>query len=775
MQNVGNIISYINNNKFLISYPLVINDDDNSKFTSHNIRKLRDITTSEFTNIFLMDNETRYLFLDYVFHELNSGLLCEINNLLIGSSNLPLYSFEMIYMVFKGGNVMNFFFGNISRTILQMINADTMGNISGMTDLHTITPEYPAGTKNISQFINDISSKFQVSDVDFSAYIYAANSDRYLVIHPFVLRILASKLKIITNNFESLYNNMGSDYEYLCNNIPNTVDNIDTNNDYSFGIDLKMSLSKFMSILPVIDDTTKFNALFRDLNLRPLVDTFVTELRNNINNIHNFVNMYRLCYIVMIIDILIFIKSKINDIYDNIDLQHHRALLIVYKDLFVKKKFENLVRKNFYNTNKFNQLKLSLRNEFRNLSTQATNGVLSLYENLSSGITQNIREYELTNFSNIEDTSFNILPRKNIIMSRPNDYTLNVLSDNMLCKHYITYNNIIAAKRGDHDVKFDLLRSKFNVALVGSFIRVNGVSKNINIPSEFIDISIPGHFDESKNEYTHRHHNHPASQLKFDLDDGSRYVIINGYDLNDVYFDLVEILFKQNFVLPWTDKKFSKRISRLLFIGLLRCTDDIQKPNTEVISCIEQYKLLINICKKMMDNINVAQIKNSTSNNNIVNNFPYDDVKDFFNINDTNYVRNALSELQSKKEKCNYYGLLKFKDEYNLIYEILFCVIICGYFALKDGNRYDLLIFFNYYRAKYNWVNYSLDDLDDLNTFIDKYIEFLDTIIKEGSVIVRIFENYYSSVSAQQTKTQTKTGGYKRYKLKKISNFDKSY
>lgn len=133
---------------------------------------------------------------------------------------------------------------------------------------------------------------------------------------------------------------------------------------------------------------------------------------------------------------------------------------------------------------------------------------------------------------------------------------------------YISYNNSVRMHRGLVDVHFNLLRIKINFSLTYTQLHRNGNTYThlINIPGEYIDVSIP-HYSNQDPVYVLGHMHDPKPPLgKYRLNIHNKPIFsINGYSYTYFIKDLETVLFYQNSP-PWLDNKYGKRIERLLIL-----------------------------------------------------------------------------------------------------------------------------------------------------------------------------------------------------------------
>ena len=112
-------------------------------------RAYKDESTSCFVSVFMEDEDILNYFIYYNFQTLHYFIMSNINELLKTNKEV-LKSDEDIFIIFKGGNIMHFYFNKIIKIIKD--------------NLLTQSPEY-------IEKINDLDNNFKVSDVDTSILI----------------------------------------------------------------------------------------------------------------------------------------------------------------------------------------------------------------------------------------------------------------------------------------------------------------------------------------------------------------------------------------------------------------------------------------------------------------------------------------------------------------------------------------------------------------------------------------------------------------------------
>lgn len=168
-------------------------------------------------------------------------------------------------------------------------------------------------------------------------------------------------------------------------------------------------------------------------------------------------------------------------------------------------------------------------------------------------VTQNKYLYNFGKHDDILDK----LIEKNIIYNNNSNTNL-----------YISYNNSINMRKGFIDVHFNLLRIKINFSLTYKKLHPNGNTYThiLNVPGEYIDVSIPNYTNQDP-VYVMSHMsdpNPPVIKYRLNINDKPK-IQINGFSYLYFIKDLETVLFYQNSP-PWLDKKYKKRIIRLMIL-----------------------------------------------------------------------------------------------------------------------------------------------------------------------------------------------------------------
>lgn len=207
---------------------------------------------------------------------------------------------------------------------------------------------------------------------------------------------------------------------------------------------------------------------------------------------------------------------------------------------------------------------------------------------------------------------------------------------------------------------FNLIRSKYNISLILKDQNNNLIF--VSLPGELIDISVPTAIDSSLKIFK-QIKNNQGIELYTDIHiknprDSQDYFMAKSYTIDGLYYDVENILFKQNFY-PWSDKKYAKRLPRLFMIFYLKIFNDFIIQKSEILNLqddlfyigyhildikdfllkIKRNKITPNDAIKKLDEINLK--------------FNNDFIKYFFNKTILDITKRALNDnnLFNKLEK----------------------------------------------------------------------------------------------------------------------------
>jgi hypothetical protein len=711
---INNFSKKILDDNFLVRNPMPGLIDENSDTTIHPYRKYNDECTTAFVNNIVKDKDKRYLFLDYTFNQIYSDLKTKVNMMLIESQNLPLCGNEQIYLVFKGGNIMNHYFDEYIMKSL--------------------------GTNKNNKTAKELSTYFKISDVDYSIYIKNTNESRFNLIHGFVVRCLAESFEKITSFFDTYYREIISGEI----NLPSDK-NIKTTDDDGSEIDKSIYVGMINFFKKWIGDPDNMNIVFKAMRNNEKIN-FGNDMTNIISMIYDEIKsilpdnnkLYDLVNYIDVINYLLFFlpfwnlqpQENIKEILKNAKNKSMK----IYNSIFDDKQ-KNLIKIKFYTRDNIESLKKDVVGGLNALTDKIG------YREFSDGLKYDVDKYQLVNGINLSDIS--IQERKCTIVKRKNDNVEQISILNIGEKiHYITYNNTINIRRnGNCDIThFDLMRTKLNFKLKNNKMIINNVPKDeLSLGSEFIDCSIPMYDDGGLIGSTFK-----KNYMTFSLSNGKNKVTVIGMTEDDVIDDLNFVLYKQHNFTPWLDKKYEKRLMRsTLFMYMVSYFKN------------KDYNLFLDQVKKITDMI--GEIRKYIKNE--IKTFPFDRLKEFINddINETNYEK----YIELTKKQILSHEILDVKKEYHYFQYIVSVSVMCS-LMVKHPRSND---FINFQRRIFKFIEIKDRDLGkkfaiSLDTYCEKLITIFDqiTIFFEDHIIKKLH-----LIKDSRTNNNLHRGGFRYY------------
>jgi len=666
----GNIKNFFTNRNLILKHDLSLYFDETDKKTNKKHRVYRDISTDTFVEIFLKDSFDRYNFLDYTFHKINTDIQININKYLTEVNQMPLNGKEKIVLIFKGGNIMHEF--GIKK--LDDFNVYNNINILNVENKYNIQIENKYST--LQDIYNNIKSNLKVSDVDYTIMIITKTYARYNLLHDKILKIVSKSLNEISLFFDKLID--GKMNIRTNRNIYNEK----VNNRILFNL---ISLNDRLKI-KIHNDNIRNNQDYNDL------DTIIKLYTNNkINDVSS------LSYLYQNIELYNCTKNNIGD--KNIS---KKFLYVIKKTINAKIKLREqiLINSEFYNANKINNFIQKLENNINNKNLLNE----KFYEIKSDGFNKEIINYELKKQLNQGDIK--ISGRSDFVVSSNTSVTdlYNKFSFGDKRKHYITYNNVIKnqLQAGTYIVDFDLMRTKFNVEL-DNCITVDGNYKTVNIPSEFIDISIPK-YGSSNLINSHNLENHYIYQeLKEKKNNITKIVNINTYTIKEIYLDLIVVLFEQNYFCPWVDIKYEKRIIRVIYFLYLYCEN-----NNNDMKIFRDLIELSNNALNVLNSKSITELKK---------------INDKFLISSHNILQQIHKILDS--EPSDSYPLYQnyVKKKYDIIkYIVSNILFFCNLNIFRDKKFINVINkirkYYNFVPVKNNIQQFRLDNIEALKKML---------------------------------------------------------
>ena len=180
-------------------------------FGTSNARIFKDKSTDSFVEYIFTTNEKLYTFIDYCFYVIFADII-NIHERL-REHNYFLNNKEFITLIFKGGNVMSFFYDEIIKQ--KVLSVDKVKfKLSSLKEyllcheFENINGLFDNNDGNIESYLIQQRSKFKISDVDFTIYINIVNEIKYSIVSEIYGKILMYSLIIITNFFNSYYDHV---------------------------------------------------------------------------------------------------------------------------------------------------------------------------------------------------------------------------------------------------------------------------------------------------------------------------------------------------------------------------------------------------------------------------------------------------------------------------------------------------------------------------------------------------------------------------------------
>lgn len=723
----SNFVDLINQEHFTFSHQLSGLSNEKSLSVTNPVRAYRDSTTDAFVKNILNNETLRFLFLDYTFHLINSKICTEINDYLTSNHYAPLTGEENVYFVFKGGNVMNHFMELHLASIENIFKKIPLKNVSRKYQIKLDDPTLT----NFDDYFTKLKENFKISDVDYSLYVRASSHARFLLIHEGSLRILARALDQISIHFDSIYESMKP---------AQLIDVLDTNDDVN---DEDPFVERYHQLKELMIDerfTPYWNIIKKELNNTPFNQISAHKLNkeyfdaimksildgvefvNQINTDTSYLTkIYQLITVIQYLQTIKYLGIENSNYNINVsNVTNLDSELKSHLDNLLMKKYDHLRVSEFYTVEKINQLKTDLMAALDKLVNEER------YEEINNGLKVERTKYQLVKTPQMDDLQ--ILKRGNFIVKSNNNPLEQELSFNTDESkfHYLTFNNIINITRATNKLNFDLMRIKFNVKAVNHIFKVNDKLKDVSIPSEFIDVSIPFYDDVAGQHYI----NHSAYHLtKISLRNETikRNIIVQAYGLDDLVHDLSYVLFGQNYFVPWLDPKYNKRIIRFIFNGIVDAYHHDCLENQCTPHLIKIYKDLLDFSTQMLE-----FVQGKTK-------YPYEVCNKF--IATTNHsldhIKSVIDDTMIHYPKLLFKHLLTIDEHYEQMEDILRMTMVCAKLLTVE----EQWLFINKYRNDYKYVPIDRAEFAEyMKDFAQHFQDMLQTIVDNGYKILFVYE-----------------------------------
>lgn len=468
--------SYINSNDLI--YKNTLSEVNDASKNNSAVRIFRDITTDVYTDTFLKDNDQLNNFLDYTFHLLYSQTIHQINkNIIIYNENnpdshiKPICGSERVYLIFKGGTLMNNFFLSHVEILKEKHRKISSTDVSNKYDVELSkfnedlenNTSANTSTDTFDNFSDILKKKFAISDTDYSLVIHTMDHSRFNVIYYFAIKALESAFNILNNNFNEYYNNILNPMNNL--NKKNSINNSVSNTmEYKYDENRTLILNELRNI---VDSKNIAENIIE--NIAEHITIALVYIDSKQTEINSCADIYYLYDMVEIVNLLIYIRDlnspySFNETILKINLNDIQDKLNSRITSLIEGKLVNLKNGLFYEYDKINTFKKNMLKKYEDIQNDIEANKTFSHPTQS----RKINSYIL-NQNNIYTTdSFQIKPRKSVaILSNTNPIKYNEINETDEKKiHYLSFNSLIRKVRDNGSATdFDLIRTKFNVEL----------------------------------------------------------------------------------------------------------------------------------------------------------------------------------------------------------------------------------------------------------------------------------------------------------------------
>jgi len=782
------------NENLTFSHIMSGKDNEQSIYEQNKVRVYRDLTTDSYVKAFQNDDISRLLFIDFTYNYINARIQVQTNIDLIANNMKPLSMDENIFLIFKGGNVMNVLFhkniGDFNKKVAgrNIVNLSTVKDEYGFQLYEDFLDTQEPKQYTFNDFFESMKKNFRVSDVDYTLCIVTPTYARYIAIHDIAKNILLKTLEDLSQIFNLMFLKAENDKQEEKNY---TTENFDIRLDASIqrqlnAVDLLFNM--ITDILKIDDIKTLFKKYelkngslkFKEVQVQGeqevkqdedkiesyyvafkiCLSIIVQENDILINNL-NLLTIIQLIKILKTIILILYLNNEsMNKLLSNNEVNAFTAYKVKLSELIDERleiRRQNLIINQFYSKNKIEKFKLELANAFNTASEQQSfkNKKYEVFNKIDTILVNKYQydppinqQIEANPIQQVEVNNIKILPRNNVLVKSTNEpfvqQGIKSYSSSYTNFHYITYNNIINKPKDHLNISFDLARIKFNVVLDGNFIKKNDKYIDINIPAEFIDVSIA-----KFNDTAHHHYNDSLKsdnkngvpyklKIEYEIEGKDIHIMIDSYNTTDIFEDLLSVLFLQNnYIQPWIDMKYDKRIIRSLYFGIV---DSFSMDGNKIGTKMEIWFELFTLINKIH-----LYIKSINENKNPPQPFPYREITKFFFEKDTvlteekhTYVKELIDLILVNYENVSCNNLLIFSKDYSMIHFYLLNIILFGFLYKKDDILFKLL---NYNRKRCLFVEYLPTNMGEIITSINNHCKKIrETIMYYGLNLYYMFE-----------------------------------
>lgn len=633
-----------------------------------------DSSTSAFTSVFFQNPEISTTFINYTYHALYSSIVILLNDYLINNNYEPLNRNESVYIIFKGGTVINKIFSKFE------------------TDRN----------KNYTDF----KKYFGVSDIDYSLFINANTLDRHDEIYQVTTDILYHKLNEIADKFDSYYNNMS--------------------------VSFNNKKEKNILILNSSEESNKHEHIARSIlsdiknNNNKSIDWKLQDMIFTNINYYFILSKSKYMYIHWIYILL----ELLWNLYNNVDSNRYKILIsdlynyfINKLDLYVSSQFDELIRLKFYDISNFREFYTKIVSNLINNCGNTSYVKIKDEGRLHYSINKEcINDNDIDNIMNVDKISSEF--------KFTNDkYDCNTKNTKI---HYISFNETICDYRFDNNLitNFDLLRVKFNVEFK-KCITINNINKSTKIPSEFIDISLTRFDDVGRVHYFEYLQNNPyILEVKYN----NFLLSVYSYSPVEILDDLEFLMMYKDHIEPWRDNKYEKRIYRIVYFMIYNCftnniinIDELHKCDNIIFMCNILHKNLYNyILVREVPLDNNIKYKNKYDTN--LYTFLKTDINKYADIDKKNLI-NLIDKYYMNKISSHNFLFNILNDIYisNLGRwykgnESLYKFVVIWDILLLDFNINSLLDNMKYISDLYIIEYFNYKDIKELCSYLFEYL-----------------------------------------------------
>jgi hypothetical protein len=756
-------------------------DYENAVFNTYKERQLKDITTDTFIENMFSDKRpkqdddgsekvrenNRFNFLAYVYTYLNLKIKLELPTLLI-EDNIILKPGEDVYLLFKGGNMMYYKYEELKSHVKPILQTDFFKlfdesfKVSDFDFTCYITVKDRERFYKVKKIVNQILWKGTVKVRDFFENYINISLDNAVDQNEQDNKVF----KLNELNITNFKNEKETRIPNIKNELFNGVNTTVPQDEFDIILNRAMKITENDVLIQNIDQQQIRSTLYylRSYLYRKIIyhktpeklsEHFHNEYENKneemrsvivlmwekiskyindikINDDNEYINIVTNNHIVTLLDIyefLVFVDKYKNVIFDRINqilLTQQRNFLSKFLQRYVQD-FEliyqqRIVESDLYNIFTISTLLKNIKQKFdeKKNTLKVCETVYDEYLSFDED-TNKLKDERNFNFIDLKDKELDVyMQKREDFYIQPSLFGSNTMYTDTSTSsfHYVYQNSTIKKLRNQSSsvVDFDLLRVKFMVNLA-----IGGEEKPVNVPSEFIDISICNYDDSALTEF--RNHTEDGLGL-FTIKNDKLTLECYGYSIDFMVHDLIHVLYEQNLFTPWVDAKYDKRIKRLNALQMLSCVgDDISMRyymlSLLVIFIIVSYSEVYVIGQGKIDKNDDMQRLFSNLRDNIKLNYKKYDLERVFNILPTTMMDIIYRTYLQGYEN----DMIQYPDQ--LIGSVIFYSILQQHFYQEtnnNDNKQQIKDIINRYRNDFLFLPADSSDIENTMKESRKYV-----------------------------------------------------